>query len=502
MMAGGVGRILPHRCVLVLASTLLLAATSATPLPIYSGTPIHASLAPNETVCYHFALDPNTTREVVYWPAAKLHVRLTPCTGTPHLRASVHGCPSEGHVVNFEFQNTKSRNDMLANNVTVAPMWEWMGDTESLSLDVTHRNFYIEVTQFHPPMRTNDTKRDLSRRLRNKKLDKEADEVDDMIYLGVFGREQAAHLRALQEKVMPVANYELVAHLHDNKEFPDSQLTPLASEPGLNRNIEMVDPGVLSAEDPLYGAYIIAWYPPTWSPPASNASDSNSTANTTSSTAAAAASSTGTTMRAKEEELYNLPQHHRRLLSMHDDGSKDVTWGQVEHLLSGEAWAMQQLEDARSLLSPEDVIFYAHPGAGNARVANEPKLTARQLHSLKLQDPEHPQHKQTVQEEQSRIKALEQVDKKLAALASHPDFEDAIRRGTEELEKRKLAAFLVKHPQAARRSALTTRAITNSSFGNVNTTAAFRELTLQEKVWRGIDREASKESHPPRHPLS
>jgi len=461
------------------ALLVVLAASSVcgTPQPIYSAVPIHASLAPNGTVCYHFALDPNTTREVVYWPAAKLHVRLTPCTGTPHLRASVHGCPSNGHVVNFEFQNTKSRNDMLAKNMTVAPMWEWMGDTETLSLDVTHRNFYIEVTQFHPPMRTNDTKRDLSRRLRNKKFDKQADVVDDMIYKGVFGREEAAQLRALQEMVMPVANYELVAHLHDNKEFPDLQLTPLASKPGFNRNIELVDPGVLSAEDSLYGAYIIAWYPPTWSAPTStNASASNSTANNT--------ARTGTTTRLVEHEQEDLPHHHRRLLSMHDQGTKDVTWGQVEDLLSGEPWAMEQLSAARSLLSPEDVIFYAHPGAANAGRASEPKLSGRQLHSLKLTDPEHPEHRQTVAQEKQRIKELDEVDEKLAALASHPDFEDAVRRGTVDFEERKLAVFLLNNPRLARRSALTTRAISNSS-SSANSTApgTFRELTLKEKVF-------------------
>ena len=223
--------------VIALASA---ACGAADPVPIYSGVPVHADLAPNATHCYLFALDPNTTREVVYWPQAKLHIRLQPCAGTPHLRASVHGCPSEGHAVNFEFQNTKSRNDMRAKNLTVPQMWEWMGDTETLSIDVTHRNFYVEVTQFHPPLRTNESKQDLSRRLRVAKLDKEADIVDDMIFKGKFGREEAVVLRSKQEMIMPTARYELIAYLHDNKDFPEEKLTPLANTPGWKRDIEMV----------------------------------------------------------------------------------------------------------------------------------------------------------------------------------------------------------------------------------------------------------------------
>jgi hypothetical protein len=243
------------RFTFVLASAILLASALArgAPVPIYSGVPIYASLKPNETVCYQFSLDENVTREVVYWPSAKLFVRLQPCTGTPHLRASVHGCPSDGHIINFEFQNTKSRNDMLAKNLTVPPQWEWMGDTETLSLDVTHRNFFIEVTQFHPPLRTNESKADLARRLRNKKLDQQAEVVNDMIFKGTFGFNEAVYLRSMQEMVMPPAKYELLAYLHDSKEFPDTQFSPLASTPAFKRDIEMVNKGVLTADDANFG---------------------------------------------------------------------------------------------------------------------------------------------------------------------------------------------------------------------------------------------------------
>ena len=281
---------------------------------------MRASLHPNGVNCYQFALDSNATREVVYWPAAKLHIRLQPCSGTPHLRASVHGCPSDGHAINFEFQNTKARNDMRAKNMTVPEMWQWIGDIETLSIDVTHRNFFIEVTQYHPPLRTNETKQDLSRRLRQKKLDKQSDIVDDMIFKGKFGRDEVAKLRYLQEMVMPVAHYELVAYLHDERDFAAEKFTPLGNTPGFNRNIEMVNPGKIGPSDPLYGAYIVAWYPPTWKPPTNS---TNSTSNSTSASGAKLRSN------ADADGLDGLPHHHRRLLELHDNGNNDVTWGQV-----------------------------------------------------------------------------------------------------------------------------------------------------------------------------
>jgi hypothetical protein len=424
----------------VLACTLALGIGSASttgapaPTPIYSGVPIHEQLAPNETKCYHFGLDANTTREVVYWPMAKLHIRLTPCSGTPHLRASVHGCPSQGHLVNFEFQNTKSRNDMIAKNLTVPPMWEWVGDTETLSLDVTHRNFYIEVTQYHPPLRTNETKADLARRLRQAQFDKQAEVVNDMIFVGRFGRDEAVQLRALQELVMPVAQYELVAHLHDNKDFPDDKLTPLANTPGFKRDIEMVDPGQITESDPMFGAYIIAWHPPTWKPSANNSNSTDVNATSTSSDASPSASGGAAAMRSDADAaLDDLPHHHRRLLAMHEGGAKDVTWGQVQELLGAEDWAVRELSAAHALLSPDDVIFYAHPGVANARRAAEPQVTGRQLHALKLADPTHPEHRKTVEEEARRLKALEETEERLAALASHPEYEEALQRAFVEV---------------------------------------------------------------------
>ena len=75
--------------------------------------------------------------------------------------------------------------------------------------------------------------------------------------------------------------------------------------------------------------------------------------------------------------LDDLPHHHRRLLAMHEGGAKDVTWGQVQELLGAEDWAVRELSAAHALLSPDDVIFYAHPGVANARRAAEPQVTGR-----------------------------------------------------------------------------------------------------------------------------
>ncbi len=44
--------------------------------------------------------------------------------------------------------------------------WEWPGDVETLSIDVTHRHYYIEVSQYHSPLRTNASLYDLEKRLR------------------------------------------------------------------------------------------------------------------------------------------------------------------------------------------------------------------------------------------------------------------------------------------------------------------------------------------------
>jgi len=134
-------------------------------------------------------------------------------------------------------------------------------------------------------------------------------------------------------------------------------------------------------------------------------------------------------------------------------------------------------------LSPEYVIFYAHPGAANARRKSEPPVTGRQLQALKLSNPEHPQHREAVAEEQKRLAIVGETENRLAQLAQHPEYAAAVMRGEEELATRK---FDLVHA-TGRRSTLTTRAITNSSFsGNESTASGARELTLQEKADRPL----------------
>ena len=70
-------------------------------LPLLNEIPITHNVSANETRCYLFEMDPDTTRAVVYWSEAKLYLRLEPCRGMPHLRVSVYGCPSDGNIVNW-----------------------------------------------------------------------------------------------------------------------------------------------------------------------------------------------------------------------------------------------------------------------------------------------------------------------------------------------------------------------------------------------------------------
>ena len=114
-------------------------------LPIASDVTVMDTVRGNGSNCYVYSMDGPTTKAAVYWGRPKLYVRLEPCTGLPHLKASVYGCPSEGHTVNWEFQNGLMRNDLRSMGRRVPPEWEWPGDLETLDFDATHKTFYIEV---------------------------------------------------------------------------------------------------------------------------------------------------------------------------------------------------------------------------------------------------------------------------------------------------------------------------------------------------------------------
>eukprot|EP00294_Goniomonas_avonlea_P003381 CAMPEP_0114555330 /NCGR_PEP_ID=MMETSP0114-20121206/8691_1 /TAXON_ID=31324 /ORGANISM="Goniomonas sp, Strain m" /LENGTH=495 /DNA_ID=CAMNT_0001740447 /DNA_START=22 /DNA_END=1509 /DNA_ORIENTATION=- len=96
------------------------------------------------TRCYKLELSDETVRKVVWWESPKLLIRLDPCTGYPHLKVSVYGCPSEYKTV-YEFMSTKMRNDAVISKKPVPKDWEWPGDVETLTIDITHKTYFIEV---------------------------------------------------------------------------------------------------------------------------------------------------------------------------------------------------------------------------------------------------------------------------------------------------------------------------------------------------------------------
>lgn len=355
-----------------LAVGLGRAAALVQQVPLEADVPVKGSIWANETVCYVVSLDSNTTRDIVYWSQAKLFVHLQPCTGTPHLRASVHGCPSDGATVNWEYQSAQARTDLLAKGERVTPEWEWIGDIETLSIDLTHRKFYVEVSAYQPPMRTNESIGELGRRFRYLGYDNEADRIEDILFMGRVEAAEVAELRILQRILMPESSYTLSAFLHDEATFPQAQIFPMANTIDWDREVEHEkDATIVIGGDPLAGHYIISFWPPTLA---------GASANATSSSSSAAAESDGLAA-ARRRWLDELaPVHSRRVLEMRHDGP--VTLEHLEQLvaehpnLSEELAA--ELEHARTVRAPtheqltELCIFFSHflPGRFTQRLPN------------------------------------------------------------------------------------------------------------------------------------
>lgn len=351
-------------------------------IPIESDKPLWGSLVAGQTSCYQFSLDATATREVVYWPAAKIYVRLEPCTGLPHLRASVHGCPSDGHVVNWEYQSERARNDLRASGEPVPAEWEWVGDVESLSIDVTHRNFYIEVSNYFWPLRTNASMSELSRRLQVAEFPAQADEVDDMMFVGRMGPTEVARLKSFEGLLMPPSTFKLGVYLHDATYFPEDNVLPLQRTPGWDRDIRTEEASVLvvgQADDPYSGNYLITFWPPTRKANTSSSSSSAAPlANTSSTPTTARRSLEQEDEDAEEEAMATLggrlaPEHAQRLRAMRRAGQA-VTWGHVESMLGPEHAA--ELETARRLLAPSDVILHPDPRYLPKKEEEESRSTA------------------------------------------------------------------------------------------------------------------------------
>jgi hypothetical protein len=108
-------------------------------------------MGPGQKMCYNLTLSDNAVKEVVWWEQAKLILRLEPCVGKPHLLVSVYGCPSDGGRVVWEYMSPKMRNDLVAQGKTLPAEWEWVGDVEALTIELTHRTYYIEVVHQMEP---------------------------------------------------------------------------------------------------------------------------------------------------------------------------------------------------------------------------------------------------------------------------------------------------------------------------------------------------------------
>jgi hypothetical protein len=59
--------------------------------------------------CYNLTFSDNIVREIVWWDRGRLSLRLEPCIGKPHMKASVYGCPSDGAPVVWEYMNDQMK---------------------------------------------------------------------------------------------------------------------------------------------------------------------------------------------------------------------------------------------------------------------------------------------------------------------------------------------------------------------------------------------------------
>ena len=133
---------------LVAALLLLIPAKGLEQLPLtMPGAPGKRGelLGPGRKMCYNFTLSDKVVKEVVWWQQAKLILRLEPCVGKPHLQVSVYGCPSDGGRVVWEYMAPKMRSDLVAQGKSLPADWEWVGDVESLTIEITLRYSYVEV---------------------------------------------------------------------------------------------------------------------------------------------------------------------------------------------------------------------------------------------------------------------------------------------------------------------------------------------------------------------
>jgi hypothetical protein len=214
-----------------LAMLLLMPSMGIVQLPLtYPGSPGTSGelMGPGQKACYNLTLSDNSVKEVVWWEQAKLILRLEPCVGKPHMQVSVYGCPSEGGRVVWEYMSPKMRNDLVTQGKSVPKDWEWVGDVESLTIELTHRTYYIEIVHQMEP------------------------------YPAIDGQNT-------------VAKFRLEAHLLDKAKMPVEATNPLQHMCGWNRTLSVTpraeySPTVLAGYRTALSENDtkteIEWYPP------------------------------------------------------------------------------------------------------------------------------------------------------------------------------------------------------------------------------------------------
>uniref|UniRef100_A0A7S4KE26 Pherophorin domain-containing protein n=1 Tax=Guillardia theta TaxID=55529 RepID=A0A7S4KE26_GUITH len=106
---------------------------------------------PGKTVCYNFSLTDSQVREVVWWTSPRVAFYLEPCAGKPHMKISVYGCPSQGAFAVWDYMSQPMAADLSTQGKPVPPSWEWVGDVESLVLELTHKTYFVEISHFSEP---------------------------------------------------------------------------------------------------------------------------------------------------------------------------------------------------------------------------------------------------------------------------------------------------------------------------------------------------------------
>jgi len=148
-----------------------------------------------------------------------LVLRLEPCVGRPHLKASVYGCPSAGGRVVWEYMSEKMKGDIIAQGKELPEKWQWVGDAESLIIDITHRTYYIEVGHY----------------------------VDGETYMPTYDSVDGQ---------TSYAKYLLEAHILDNAKQPLESANPLKNLCGWDRQVRVRDREI--PQTSIFGGFTVS----------------------------------------------------------------------------------------------------------------------------------------------------------------------------------------------------------------------------------------------------